>query len=300
MTNKNFLALVQNVGSNIQDTSSAMQTIIKRYVNDTYFDVLKRINWEATNYDYSFSAAQDTVLPSDFGKEIAIYDNTNKIVLTRTTQKLEIEDYVSSIADSGSLAKYAIIQSAVNKQPTSAAVVSLSSSSAVDTTQTVFIRGVSDGVEKDETVTLTGTVAATSANSYSRIITIGKSAVTVGKVTGTIGSDTICVMSQEQLTYSVKLVRFYPSPTSAWTVNMPYIINPLPMTSDYDAPIFDCADAVELGATSKALMYKRQYAKATSYKGLYEQEINNLIWDKENQPNELHVFNITSYDRDNV
>ena len=79
---------------------------------------------------------------------------------------------------------------------------------------------------------------------------------------------------------------------------MPYIIKPNPLSSDYDVPVIDVADIIELGTTSRAWQYKRQGSKALDYKKLYEQGIVNIIWERENQPNDKHLFDIGTYSRD--
>lgn len=300
--NKNFKNIYENVGSNIQDTSSAMSTLNKRFVNETYFDVLRRVNFKNINRDYSFSATtQDNVLPSDFGKELAVYDATNKLTLVKTSQENEIDGNVTTISSSGSVNSYAIIDLPVRVQPSTSAVPSFVSSSASDNTQSIFVRGMdSNGVEVYETISLNGTTSVNAVNTYSRYKAVSKSATTTGVITGTHGSDTIVAMSPQAIDYRVKVMRLYSSPAQTLVINVPYIINPMPMVSDYDIPIIDIADIIELGATSRAFQYKRQGAKASDYKKLYEQGIINIIWDMENQPNDAHVFTIGQYSRDIV
>jgi len=303
MTNKNFITICENVGSNIQDTSTAMQTIIKRLANQIYFDILRRTNFEQINDSYSLTATSSTaVLPYDFKKELAVYDNTNKVPLTRTNVGKEVDNSVSNIDEYGSLDRYSIVRSSVRFQPTSASIVTFSSSSASDNTQTVFVRGELLGVPMYETVTLLGTSPAVTTNQFDRIVGIGKSAVTAGAITATTNSAavTVAIMSQEQLVHNVNIIKFYPAPSKSTSVGIPYIIDPMPMVSDYDYPLIDCSDCIEYGATSRALMYKRQFAKAADFNKLYEQQILLLIWDKENQPNDIHIFDHQSYSRDNV
>jgi len=299
MINRNFKNIYENVGSNIQDTSSAMATIIKRMVNEIYFDILRRINFENVNRDYSFTATtKDNVLPSDFYKELAVYDSSNKLGLTRTTQENEIDNNVSTIDTTGSSNRYAILDLPVRVQPSTSAIPSFVSSSASDNTQTLLIRGISDGVEVTEYISLNGLSAVSAINSYSRYKAITKSAITVGKVTGTHGTDTIVVMSQEDIDYKVKIIRLYATPASSIIINVPYIMKPNPLYYDLDTPVLDVADVIELGATFRAWQYKRQGAKAADYKKLYEQGINNIIWERANQPNEPNIFNIGNYSRD--
>jgi hypothetical protein len=301
MSHKSYLDLVNNVGSNIQDTSSAMEAISKRYINEIYFDILRRINWDGANYDYSFSAStQDNILPSDFGKEIAVVDSTNSRVLTRTNVGLEFDVNASGLTSSGTAERYAILESPTRVQPTTAGVISVVSSSAADATQTVVIRGVVGSVEVVESITLTGTTPAVSTGSFSRIRGISKSAVSTGYVTVTTGTQTLAILAPETREHLIKIMRLYDAPASAVTIKCPYNIKPQPMINNNDYPIIDIADLIELGATYRAWQYKRQMAKAIDFKQMYEQGIINHIWDKENQPNNLNAFSFQTYDRSNV
>jgi hypothetical protein len=149
-----------------------------------------------------------------------------------------------------------------------------------------------------EDVTLNGTSTVTTTNSYTRILSITKDASTTGKITITDSSaNVIHVLSPATIDGRVKVFRAYPSPAQTLTVKMPYIVKPLPMTDDNDVPVIDCADVIELGATSRAWMYKRQNSKAADTKALYEQAIINLIWDQDNQPNMVHKLGVQTYDR---
>lgn len=306
MLNRLFTTIVANVGNNIQDTSTSMATIIKTYANDTYFDILKRTNFKEIDYDYSFStvaATQDYAMPSNFGKELSVYDATNKIPLDHIDYQLLIEQFVDSISSQGTVERYTIFSSPVRKQPTSASTLSITSSSALDTTQTIRIKGTdSNGVELDESVTVTGTSAAVSTNTYLKVRSITKSATTTGRITITSNAAavTVAIMSPADLDYRVKIMRLHEVPSSVLTINVPYIILPYPLSNDYDTPVLDCSDVLELGTTAKAWRYKRQFSKAMDFQNLYEQGIQTLIWDKENQPNQPHFFNPKPYSRNDV
>lgn len=290
-----------NVGSNIQDTSTSTATIIGRYLNDVYFDLLRRMNFQILSDGYSLTtSSRDNPLPDNFGKELYVYDATNLRSLSSTTLQSVVETNPSTVSTSGQVSDYIIFQRAVRQQPTSSSTLSIVSSSASDSTQTLFIRGLSSGVELTESVTLTGTTPAVSTNSYTEIISLSKSASTVGYVTITSNSGAVtqAVIAPEDLDYRVKILRLYQAPSGSITLNIPYIINPLPLNNDYDMPLIDAADVIEKGATALAWRYKRQFAKAQEWERLYEKDINNLIWSRENQPNQLHLLNPKPYTRE--
>lgn len=304
MNNRLFINIYGNVGTNIQDTSTGTQTVIKTYANDIYFDILKRINWQDIDDDYTFNTVagtQDYVLPNNFGKEVYVFNaNTNTEISPITMQEL-IRDYASSLSTSGDIARYLTLNKQVRQQPSSSSVLSIVSTSAADSTQVVRVKGTNSlGVELDETVTLTGTTPVDTSNSYTEIRSITKSATTTGYITITSnsGAVTVAVLSSADLAYSVNVVRLHYVPTSVQTISMPYLIRPMPMVSDYDQPVIDCADVIELGATMKAWRYKRQFSKAAEYERQYERAIDTLVWDKENSFNQGHFFGVLPYPRD--
>jgi len=302
--NKDFNTIKSNVGSNIQDTSSAMATIIGRFVNKRYFQILRTINWDCTRPDYTLTttSVQEYVLPDDFGKEISVRDTTNGLELGRTDIQRLITDYPDSFDDSGSAARYYIREDNVQDQPTSASVLAIVSSSASDTTQTILIRGVSSGVETSESVTLTGLTSVNTTNSYTRVKAISKSAVTVGKITVTSNSGAVteAILPPKVTESRYKLIGFHYIPSTAIVVAIPYIIKPLPLIENNDYPVIDIADLIEMGAEADAWRYKRQNGKSQQMEAMFSLELQQYIYDKENQPNQVTQFIPVTYDQDNL
>jgi len=305
MANKNFVTLKTNIGQEVQDTSSAFSTILGRFINRRYFQILRAINWQNLRTDYSItttSGTKDYVLPDDFDKEISVEDGVNDILLTR----LELQDisrnYPGATADAGTVYRYSILEDTVQKQPTSASTLSIVSSSASDNTQTILIRGIVSGYETSETVLLTGITPAVTTNTYSRVKGISKSSNTVGKVTVTsnTGAVTQSVLPPKILESRYKLIRLHYVPTTTLVLSVVYIIKPLPLTEDYDYPVLDIADLLEIGVLADAWRYKRQFAKAQTMEILFNQELSNYIWSKENSPNMIFQFCPTTYNNDDL
>jgi hypothetical protein len=81
---RDFQTMAENVGTDIQDTSSAMAVIIKRYINKRYLDILRVVNIQPINSTYVISLASSmATLPADFGKELYCVDSTNNTPLKR-------------------------------------------------------------------------------------------------------------------------------------------------------------------------------------------------------------------------
>jgi len=302
--NKNFGTIKSNIGSDVQDTSTAFATIIGRYINRRYFQVLRSINWENIQPDYTFDTTVGTqryVLPSDFRKEISCTDTTNDTEISRFSLQ-ELYSTYKDLTTSGTVERYAITEECVQNQPTSASVLAIVSSSASDTTPIVFIRGISGGVEVSESVTVTGTTPVNTTNSYTRIKAISKSAASVGKITITSNSSAVtnAVIAPEELEGRYKIAILHYKPAEVITIAMPYIIQPLPLSNAYDIPVLDMADLIEIGATADAFRYKKQFQKASVMEALFTSHLADYIWDKENNSNGINLFAPEVFDRDNI
>jgi len=301
--NKTFSEITDNVQAEVQDTSSAFDTIVRKYVNARYFQILRAINWDAIRTDYTLtttSGTQEYALPDDFGKELHVRDTTNGEELAYADLQKILTDYPDSFTDAGTVARYYILEDSVQAQPTSASVIAVVSSSANDTTQTVLIRGIVSGVETSESVTLTGTTPVNTTNTFTRVKAVSKSGNTTGKITLTSNSSavTIAILASKVNTYYCKKIGFHYVPSSSLVIAVPYHIQPLPMTEDYDYPIIDIADLIELGAKADAWRYKKQGAKANDSETRFAIELQGYIWNKENQPNRVTQFIPVTYDKD--
>lgn len=305
--NKSFTTMKSNVGGNIQDTSSDMLTKIGVYINDRYEEVRKRIKHALTSYaraDYTFSTVagtEDYVLPQDIGEVISVIDKTNRIQLVGLTVSDWIDKNYSAIDTQASVNNYVIFDSPVKAQPSASGVVSVVSSSASDTTQSVYVRGLdADGVETSESITLTGTSGANGSISFSRIIGISKSAVSVGNVTVTRDAVTLSVLAPNALESRFKIMRMVSIPSSVIVVEIQYLQKFLPLINAYDYPLIDCGDILEAGATADGWRYKRMNAKAQDWEAIYEKKLANLAFDQESRIGKVNLFNVAHYSRETV
>lgn len=303
--NRTFVNIVSNIGSNIQDTSSPMATIIKRLVNDAQTEFVRRANITLIDDDYSFDSVagqEDYILPDNFEKEIYVYDSTNKIALERWDLQRHLQENIAAVATAGLPDKYMVLFKPAQKQPTSSSILTIVSSSASDTSQVVYVRGISSGVEVGESVSLNGTTNATTTNSYTEIMSISKSANTVGKVTVTSnsGAVTVAVFAPWALVYKVKCMRLHYIPSSVITIKAPYHMKPSTLVNDYDTLCIDADDIIEKLATSYAWRYKRQGLKAKEWLGLYEKAVLEYLWAQSNEPNMVYNVNPIPYSRETV
>ena len=304
MANKTFTTIKSNVGSEVQDTSTAFATIIGRFVNRRYFQILRATNWKQTNTAHTLtlvSGTQNYVLPNDFYKEVAVYDVTNGVDIPVIDLDEMYRYNGDTISSSGAVDSCAIYSDAAIAQPSAASKLAITSSSASDSTQTIQIRGIASGSEVYETQTLTGTSAVSSTNTYTRITGISFDAARAGTVTITSNSAAVtnATIPMEMLDVRYNLMKFHYVPTAAATINVPYIIKPLPLSQDYDYPLIDIADLIEIGAVADAWRYKRQFAKSQIYELMFTQGISDYIFDQENQ-NSIFQFKPSTYDQGNL
>ena len=218
---KNFGTMKANVGTNVMDTSTALATIAGVYLNNRYFDILRRTNFQTIvdPYNITVTAGDNQYdLAATFGKELYVSDTVNLTQLTYMTLQDFIDLYKTNPTGTGVSTNYTIVD----------------------------------------------------------------------------------YMSTATPAVRTKEIRLYPIPSAGTTLNVPYIIRPAALSGATDNTIIDCEDAIELGATADALRYKRQHGKAQDYEMLYEKAVAMLIWDKENQPAQPHMFTPATFNKDNL
>lgn len=303
--NKDLSTIKTNVSTEVFDTSSSMKSLIGTYANKRYFQILRAANFEIIREDYSFNTVSGTqryALPSDFGKEIYLNDTTNGRELKRLTLGDLVKQYPNDMTSSGTVERYVIIEDRVMRQPASASTLSVVSSTSPDNSQTVLIRGMnSSGSEISESVSLNGINTQTTTNTYSRLISVSKSSTTAGTVTVKDGaSNTLASLAPSEKEALYKIVLLHYVPTGVITIKVPYIIKPAPLTNDNDYPALDIADLIELGAKADAWRYKKQFTKANYYDTLFEKELAEYIYEKENHASGITQFEPTVYNRNDL
>lgn len=301
--NKTFTSMKTTVGQNVQDTSSSMLSIIGGYINDRYKEIRQRLKHclvRTGRLDYVVSvSSEDIVLPDDVADVVSVIDKTNNLRLEEVSPQDWVNRNYATIDTAGTVDSYTVYDSVVRAQPAAAGVVTIVSSSASDTTQTVYVNGINaSGVQVDETITLNGTTNVNGTTSFTRILGISKSAVTVGMITVTRDTTTLAYMAPDATTHYVKVMRFGAIPASTLSVEIIYNQKQLPLLNNYDYPLFDCCDVLEAGATADTWRYKRQHAKASDWEQIYEKKLANLAFDLEASPNRVNMFSPVTYSRE--
>ena len=292
-----------NCGVDVQDTSTALGTIIGTWINNRYRDVINSYDWEQLYHSQSFATSAATsayAFDENTERVIFVKDRTNESYLEVITEQDFLVNYYDDLDTSGQPEVCYLKSEPVASQPGSAEAIIVKSSTT--DTATVFVRGItSTGGETYESLTLNGTTAVTASNSYTNILGISKSAATAGKITvyDNDGASIIAELSPETLASRYKILNIHPTPTAGATMELRTKRRVTPLSQDYDYPVIeDVEDILELGAQADAWKYKRQFAKATALETQYQIAKMDRIHHEVAQPNIIHQFQPQVLDRD--
>ena len=127
----------------------------------------------------------------------------------------------------------------VQNQPSSASVVTVVSSSASDTSQTVRINGTDEnGTQITELLTLNGVTDVVGSTSFTEINQVVKGSTTTGNITVTSnsGAVTIVRISSFQLAREFQPINLFPTPSGAVTYVIRGMQRARPMVNAEDTP----------------------------------------------------------------
>jgi len=96
----------------------------------------------------------------------------------------------------------------------------------------------------------------------------------------------------------VTKMRFWRAPAGDVPMLIPYTMRPADLSSDSDELVIACEQAVEYGAAADAWMYKRSFGKAQHMEAKYEQSIQTLLWDQDNESDQVTMMNVQALNRD--
>lgn len=303
--NKRFQDIYNNISSEVRDTSSSFQTIAKRYANDGYMEIIRRlIQSDAIEQfrTYSLTTTAGTRsydAPFDMGEIVYCVDTSNSRDVAIFSEADIYQKYIRAINTTG-VPFCVTVKSQSNflNQPTSSTTVGIFSSSGNDTTQTLFLRGISGSAEFYESVTLNGTTTANSSNSYDYLLEAAKSATSTGRITivYNTGGSTASIISPESYSERYKSLEFYYVPAGAYTYTIRYRRLIKPMSQDNDFPIVDVAQGIEYFGIARSWEYKRQLMTATHFMNKFEGWYTSYVTDL--AKNRVQQFDVIPYSRE--
>ena len=176
-------------------------------------------------------------LHPEVDRMIYVFNRTSKSYLIETPQRqLEPTGVRWNTDTSGQRYRFAA-PSPVSAQPSSADTITVTSSSASDTgsSKAVLIRGVVSGVVLTESITPTGTSAATSTNSYSLILNLDLAAAWTGTATiATTGGTTLATIPASVTNLQYPRIEMLWTPSTTDTIEYRFYRRPRRLSNDGD------------------------------------------------------------------
>jgi len=234
-----------NIGG--QDSTGDALTIAKNSLNRAYRRVLALSGQASSHREFSLTIASST---SQYGlgpyvKRVLNIDDPNNNRRVEQITKGDYDTLYPGTTSTGDPRDYYILGVfGVNAQPSSASTLSFTSSSATDNGK-IRVNGFVSGVYTSEQITLNGTTAVVTSNSYTSVERVTKlqedSTIHAGNVTATSNSGgvTVVVIPFHIDSPSHLWVEFYPIPDSAITYTVRAEMNKPNMVNDDDWPDID-------------------------------------------------------------
>ena len=172
----------------------------------------------------------------------------------------------------------------IDEQPTSASVLTVSSSSSSDTNIDITAFGTVSGFPDFEIITTNasdGTTAVAGSKSFSDIERIVKSASSIGRITCTSNSANVtnAVLPVGDTTAGIvyRKIQLSPLPNSVLPINVFYYKQPFRLVNDSDVHELgqDFDDAIVLLATAK-IKFEQNQKEGSQFFSLYKDEISSL------------------------
>lgn len=179
-------------------------------------------------------------LPSIMLDVLHIVDTTNDRILRPVTE-YQNWWWDPDVDDTGNPEQFSKLGTArIEGQPSSASVVTIVSSSASDTTQKVRVNGTVSGVDDTELLTLNGTSSVAGSKSFTALHSITRDNTTTGRVTATTNSGgvTVATFAPNELGITRQMIRLFPVPAGAYSLNVFVVKPPRRMVNAEDAPDF--------------------------------------------------------------
>lgn len=176
----------------------------------------------------SLSSGEDEAeLPKDIGEPYLVLSSLDPYML-EPVEEDEFDRRIPNPTEASNPQVFMLFEHAgVNAQPASAAVVSVVSSSASDTSEIkVLIKGLVSGEMDSEEVSLNGTTSASTTKSFSQVDSVVKSAATQGRITVTSGATTLLTLAPGEATVRLRKIRVWPEPTATTTLTIKHYAMP--------------------------------------------------------------------------
>ena len=276
-----------NIGRYVKFSGSGTYYRILTITSETTFTIDQFYNGtSSTTASYSILPQEEYVLPIQIGHSAFMWHRAygTPLMLGYTPDQ---DFYSSGALDILTNIPRAYKMWGVNtnlKEVTQPSVITISSSSSLDTNISVTVFGIVSGYPDYEIITTNnsnGTTTVAGSKSFSSVERIVKNANSIGRITSTAnsGSDVISVLPVGNTTSGPMYtkVQLYPLPSVVLPINIQYYKLPYMLVNDGDVPELgeEFSEAIILLATAKMKAEQNMSEDADFYK-LYAEELQSL------------------------
>ena len=195
----------------------AVRRAVKRVWN------AKQWSFKLRRFTFSTTASQEAyALPKLVGETYKIKSSASPYDITVVSEDLFDRNVPNPTTTGNPEIARLFEMVGVETQPTSASAVTVASSSASDTTQTVLIKGLVSGQVDYEELALNGTSQVTGSKQFSEIYAVSKSDVTVGRISVLSNGATVtnATIPTQDKVVRMRRLRLYPIPSSTLTITV--------------------------------------------------------------------------------
>lgn len=290
------MAMVQNTSVSTTNANDLLPKV-KDWTRTRYDRVMRAFMWDELVRSYNLSVTSGTrdyslrydlesiikMWDMTHGNELTAYDirdhvrfNAVNLEVTGNVQTGTPDQYI----DIGSKSCSALMSIADQVQ-----IISTSTSDI--TPMCIRIQGEVSGVMVGENITLTGTSAATSANTYDSgselIISAGTVAGTLQDLVGvvtvrekTTTTNVLAKLAPNERSPYYKWIRLSTMPSSSFTAQVWYKKRWMPLVNDNDVPLIPCANEIIEGVVADCLWEDGQEGAASAQETKFSNGVREL------------------------
>ena len=249
------------VGANVGIIDdSTYNTKILAWMNQVYEDVWDEFFWPGSllRGSTNTTAAQDFLnFPPSVRRVLMLSQGSTPAWLRFSDTQDFVRQFYADLTTQGTPTDWAEDgEHMVLAQPSSASTLSLTSASASDLSQTVRVIGRdANGILLSESMSINGTSAVVSANTYTTIEQIAKSATSVGIFTLTSNSAAVTVarIAPSELSMAIQRARLFLVPDAAIAMKWIAKKHPVRLVNPEDQLMARIENPVISGTTARAM-----------------------------------------------
>jgi hypothetical protein len=286
------------------ESSGDPLTQVKAVINRFYFRVLQATNSDVQKRnDFTLVTRANAAsygLPLYVREVLNIEDPENDKFLFEITAAEYDQKYPDTTETGDPDIYYAIGSYGVQRQPAAAGAITVVAGAAGDSSNRfVTVTGFdsSGDLFPPETLTLTGMTAVTSANSYTRIKRLVKSANSSYTIDSNLtvkdsSSNTLAVIPIWETSPTYKWIEFYFIPDGVITYNLRTLERKMPLVNDLDWPEFpeEYHDLLLCGPAGELLPKFGHVELGVMYRDMYKDRMKEYRDETGRRPNLEQVF----------